>query len=141
MRRFVIDANVLASGSVEPQSESPPSVLYRELTGTLFEAVVCAELLAEVAEALGKPYFSNRVGAEEAADIVTGIAEAATVLDDPLDPPAILRDAEDDYLVALARQGGVEAIITGDKDLIDEPNLDPPAIGPRQACKVLGLLD
>lgn len=141
MRRFVIDANILASGSVDPHRESPPSVLYRELTGTLFEAVVCPELLVEVTEALGKPYFLERIGAQGASDIVTGIAEAATVLDDPPDPPPILRDAEDDFLVALARQGRAEAIITGDKDLLDHPKLDPPAIDPRRACRLLGLLD
>lgn len=137
----MIDANILASGSVDPHRESPPSVLYRELTGTLFEALVCPELLAEIAETLEKPYFADRIGAEGSGDIVTGITEAATLLEDPVDPPAILRDAEDDFLVALAKQGGAEAIITGDKDLLDHPKLEPPAIDPRRACQILGLLD
>lgn len=141
MRRFVIDANVLASGSVDPHGESPPSLLYRELTGPLFEAIVCPELLGEVADTLRKSYFSARLGDELVSDLVSGIAEAATVLDDPTNPPTVLRDTDDDYLVALAKQAGAEGIISGDRDLLDHPALDPPAINPRRACEVLGLLD
>lgn len=141
MRRLVVDANILASGSVDPHGESPPSLLYRELTGTHFEAFACPELLGEVADTLRKPYFSDRLADETVDDLVAGITEAATVVDDPIDPPAILRDAEDDFLVALAKQVGAEAIVTGDKDLLDHPGLEPPAIDARSACKSLHLLD
>lgn len=140
MRRVVIDANVLASGSVDPHGESPPSLLYRELTGALFEVVACPELLGEVADTLRKPYFAGRLGDQDVDDLVAGIAEAATVVEDPVDPPPVLRDAEDDFLVALARQAGAEAIVTGDKDLLDHGGLEPPAIDARRACRSLGLL-
>lgn len=40
----------------------------------------------------------------------------------------------DDYLVALARESGAEAIVTGDKDLLDHPGLEPAAIGARSAA-------
>jgi putative PIN family toxin of toxin-antitoxin system len=141
LRRLVIDANVLASGSVDPHGESPPSLIYRDLDGSRFEAVVCLELLDEVAGTLRKPYFLDRVGADGIDDLVAGIAEAATVLDDPADPPPVLRDPEDDYLVALARESGAEAIVTGDRDLLDHDNLRPPAIDARAACKLLALVD
>lgn len=36
---------------------------------------------------------------------------------------------------------GAEAIVSGDKDLLDRPGLEPPAIDARGACKLLGLLD
>lgn len=140
MRLVIIDANVLASGSVDPHGESPPSLLYRELTGTLFEAVVCPELLGEVADTLRKPYFAGRLGDQDVDDLVAGIAEAGTVVEDPIDPPAILRDPEDDFLVALATQVGAEAIVTGDKDLLDHQGLEPPAVDARSACRLLGLL-
>jgi uncharacterized protein len=140
LRRVVIDANVLASGSVDPHGESPPSLLYRELIGTLFEAVVCPELLGEVADTLRKPYFAGRLGDQDVDDLVTGIAEAAVVADDPIDPPAILRDPEDDFLVALARQAQAEAIVSGDRDLLDHEDLEPPVIDARTACGLLGLL-
>ncbi len=77
------------------------------------------ELLDEIGEALRKPYFSRRVDESAVEDLVAGIADAATVLDDPSDMEAVLRDPEDDYLLALARQGNAEAIVTGDRDLLD----------------------
>jgi putative PIN family toxin of toxin-antitoxin system len=141
LRRLVIDANVLASGAVDPQGESPPSLLFGELGGNRFEAIVCAELLAEVEGTLHKPYFLHRLGDAIVSDLIMGIAEEATVLADPTEALALIRDPDDDYLVALARSGGAEAIVSGDKDLLDHPGLEPPVLGPRDACKLLGLLD
>ena len=141
MRRLVVDANVLASGAVDPQAESPPSLLFRELGGSRFEAIVCPELLAEVDETLRKPYFLNRLGDAIVSDLVMGIAEEATVLPDPTDALALLRDPDDDYLVELARSSGAEVIVSGDKDLLDHPDLEPPVLSPRDACSLLGLLD
>jgi putative PIN family toxin of toxin-antitoxin system len=141
LRRLVIDANVLASGGVDPQGESPPSLLFRELGGGRFEAIVCPELLAEVDETLRKPYFLNRLGDAIVSDLVMGIAEETTVLPDPTDAPALLRDPDDDYLVALARGAGAEVIVSGDKDLLDHPGLEPPVLSARAACELLRLLD
>jgi predicted nucleic acid-binding protein len=63
------------------------------------------------------------------------------MLDDPADPPAVLRDPTDDYLIALARKAGAEAIVTSDGDLLDHDALSPPALDPRTACKLLALID
>jgi predicted nucleic acid-binding protein len=52
----------------------------------------------------------------------------------------VLRDPKDDYLVALAVAGRAEAIVTGDRDLLDHDGLVPPAITPRDACERFGLL-
>ena len=139
--RLVIDANVLASGGVDPQGESPPSLLYRELGGSRVEVIVCPELLGEVDETLRKPYFLNRLGDAIVSDLVMGIAEATTVLADPTDALALLRDPDDDYLVALARDAGAEVIVSGDKDLLDHPGLEPPVLNARDACILLRLLD
>jgi uncharacterized protein len=130
----------LVSGSVSPHSESPPCLLYHELTGTRFELIVCSELLAEVVDALRKPYFAKHVNESGVEDIVAGIAEAATVVEDPVEVRSVLRDPEDDYLLALARQADAEAIVTGDRDLLDHLGLLPPAITAREACELVGLL-
>lgn len=140
MKRLVIDANTLASGSIDPHGESPPCLLYSDLAGTRFEAILCPELLEEAGETLRKPYFAERLGEAAVGDIVAGIAEAGTVVEDPVEVEAILRDSEDDYLVALARKANAEAIVTGDKDLLDHVGLEPNAISPREACELLGLV-
>lgn len=140
MTRLVVDANILASGSADPHGESPPCLICAAVEELRFEAIVCPELLGEIAEALRKPYFRARVGAAEIAEIVAGIAEAASVLPDPEEIEPLLRDPADDYLVALAREAGAEAIVSGDRDLLDHPGLVPPAIDARAACELLGLL-
>jgi predicted nucleic acid-binding protein len=63
----------------------------------------------------------------------------AIMLPDPVAPPPLLRDARDDYLVALAIGGRADAIVTGDRDLLDHDGLEPPAITPRTACERFGL--
>jgi predicted nucleic acid-binding protein len=72
---------------------------------------------------------------------VANIEEAAIEYDDPKEVAALLRDPDDDYLVALAREAGVDAIVTGDRDLLDHSGLKPTALDARSACKLLGLLE
>ncbi len=61
------------------------------------------------------------------------------LLADPVDPARVLRDPDDDYLLALATSAGAEAIVTGDKDLLEHLDLQPPAITARQAGEQLGV--
>jgi uncharacterized protein len=77
--------------------------------------------------------------------LVSGVAsrrvkEAAVEHEDPSDVEAVLRDPDDDYLLALAREGNAKAIVTGDHDLLDHVGLEPRAIDARGACRLLGLL-
>jgi putative PIN family toxin of toxin-antitoxin system len=81
-----------------------------------FAAIVCPGLLEELARTLRKPYFLERAGGNGGVeDIVAAITQAVVVLEDPIDPEPLLRDPDDDYLVALAREANAEAIVTGDK--------------------------
>ena len=50
---------------------------------------------------------------------MSAIERVAVMLDDPVDPEPVLRDSSDDYLLALAQASKAEAIVTGDKDLLD----------------------
>lgn len=140
MRPVIIDANTLASGSINPHPEAPTSLIYHELTGTRVEVFVCPELLAEVEGTLQKPYFSQRLGQTTITDIVTGIANAGTLLADPINPEPIVSDPKDDYLVALARIAKAEFIVSGDKHLLGHIGLEPPALNARNACELLGLI-
>jgi putative PIN family toxin of toxin-antitoxin system len=141
LKRVVIDANTLASGSVNPHPESATSLIYNELTGARLEVIICPELLGEITDTLHKPYFLDRAGETDVEDILAGIADACTMLEDPAEIETILRDPEDDYLVALARTAKAELIVTGDKDLLDHIDLEPPALNARQACELLGLTE
>ncbi len=141
MRRLVIDPNVLVSGIPWQEDPRPPRLLVDAIEGELFEAVACPHLLSEVRKTLRKPYFRERISEGERESALAALESAAMVLADPVDPEPVLRDPDDDYLVALARESGAEAIVSGDKDLLDHPGLGPRAINARDACKLLGLLD
>lgn len=141
MKRLVIDASTLVSGITGSRSESPPCLLYDAISETSVEVVACPRLLDEIERGLRKPYFRDSIGEREIAEAISIIRDAGTMLDDPVDPPAILRDPEDDYLVALARQTNAEAIVTGDRDLLDQAGLVPRAIDARMACELLALVD
>ncbi len=83
-------------------------------------------------------YFADRVDPADAERAVREITRASIQLRDPRDPPSILRDPTDDYLVALAQTAGARAIVTGDRDLLDHAGLNPPALTVRAACELLG---
>lgn len=138
MTRLVLDASALLAGVVSAAG-SPPAVLFSAAQRGALEPIACPQLLDEFARGLSKPYFAARVTPAERRRLVAGFSVAATVLGDPEDPPSVVRDPDDDYLIALAVSGRAEAIVTGDRDLLDAENLQPPAITPREACHRLGL--
>jgi uncharacterized protein len=141
LRRLVVDPNVLASGISGRLLGRPPALLIIAIESEVFEAVACPHLLGEVRKTLRKPYFRKRVEEAAAAESLAMLAEASAMLADPAAVEAVLRDPTDDYLLALAREAEAEAIVSGDNDLLDHAGeLEPKAIGAREACELLGLL-
>lgn len=53
------------------------------------------------------------------------------VSDAPAPHPAVCRDINDDYLVALAAKTRADAIVTGDLDLLELTDPSVPVITPR----------
>ncbi len=139
MTRFVVDASALLSGVISV-SPSPPALILEAMWTEVFEPVICPQLIAEVRRGLRRPYFAAQIEEAEADGIITAFERAALVLPNPRDPARLLRDSKDDYLVALARAAEAGAIVTGDRDLLDHLDLEPPALTPRAACVQLGLL-
>ncbi|MBV9802797.1 MAG: putative toxin-antitoxin system toxin component, PIN family [Solirubrobacterales bacterium] len=138
MTRVVIDASVLASAAVA-HPNSPSSRLIDAAKAGEVDVVACARLLAELQRALTGRYFRDRMVADDRLAFEALLREIAGLLPDPDDPPRLLRDPRDDYIVALARAASVDAIVTGDKDLLDHAGLGPRAITPREACEHFGL--
>ena len=134
----MIDASVLASAAAGHPA-SPSRRLFNALAEGRIEAVLCEGILQELNRALDRPYFAARVTTSEREAVVAVLRAAADMHKDPVAPPKLLRDPNDDYLVALARSARVDAIVTGDHDLLDHPGLAPPALTPRAACKRFGL--
>jgi putative PIN family toxin of toxin-antitoxin system len=139
LTRIVVDASALLSASVAAP-DTPLSLLLGAVRAGTVETVVCDHLLGEVRRGLESRYFRERISDEEREGILDGIAHVALSMADPADPPSIVRDPKDDYLIALAKDAGATAIVTGDRDLLDHDGLQPPALTPREACVQLGLV-
>lgn len=102
--------------------------------------VVCDRLVGEVERGLASPYFRRRLTEEEREELILALVRIGLHRPDPVAPEAILRDPKDDYLLELAETANAVLIVTGDKDLLDHPDLDPPAVNARTACVRLGLI-
>jgi putative PIN family toxin of toxin-antitoxin system len=139
LTRLVIDASVLLSAAVAAP-DTPLSQLMVAVQSGAAEMVVCDRLLGEVERGLAKPYFRGHLTDDECDELLRALERVGLHRPDPVAPRAILRDPEDDYLVELADTADAALIVTGDKDLLDHPDLDPPAVNTRTACIRLGLI-
>lgn len=141
MKRLVVDASTLVSGVASRPGGGSPWLILAALLDFDFEAIVCPRLIGEFRDALTNKYFRERFDPHDLAEIVVSVEEAANRYEDPKEIATLLRDPNDDYLVALARESGADAIVTGDHDLLDHLGLEPQALDARAACKLLGLTD
>jgi uncharacterized protein len=139
LKRLVVDASTLVSGVASRPGGGAPWLILAALLDFDFEAVVCPRLIGEFRDALTNDYFQQRFDTSDLAEIVAAVEEAAINYEDPQEIEAMLRDPDDDYLVALARYARADMIVTGDHDLLDHVGLAPPAIHARAACELLGL--
>jgi len=113
----LLDTSTLASGIAGLTYQGPSARLVEQLLAGTFEAVLCPTLLSELRRTLAKPYFAQRISAGQVHATLEDLTALSVLLADPTDPPRVLRDPDDDYLLALAAAAGTQAIVTGDKDL------------------------
>ena len=135
-RRVVIDPNVFVSTAITPAGH-----LRRILTLSDSGAVtpiVTEHLVDEVADVLARPKFRRYVDVAGVADFLAEVRRLGEWHSDPLDPPKICRDPDDDYLLALAIASKADALVTGDDDLPAVPNPGVEIITPRELLDCLG---
>jgi putative PIN family toxin of toxin-antitoxin system len=135
--RAVVDVNVLVSAARTPNG----------LCGRLLEAaidgrwrpVVSMLLFAELEEVLARPKFRDSIGQEATDRFLAGLLAITAWAPDPEGTPEIsARDPDDDYLLALAQSAQVDVLISGDRDLLDLPDQQPPIETPAQFWQRLG---
>ena len=128
----VIDANVFVSAAI--QRGASHRIIASWLGGSAeFEVVMCPQLLGEIREVLTtRPRLRKWISLEKATLFVDTIEAVVDLVNDPDEIQTETRDPNDDYLIALARAHDVDAIVSGDKDLLEWQEQRPPVMTPAQ---------
>jgi putative PIN family toxin of toxin-antitoxin system len=135
--RVVLDTNVLVSAALRPDGPNGQIVRLARGGGRL-QLVTSSALLTELWEVLRRPTLSARIPVSDARSFVESVRDNSEIRDDPPDPARVARDPKDDFVLALALSAAVEALISGDRDLLEiaEPPLT--ILTPRQLLDRLG---
>jgi putative PIN family toxin of toxin-antitoxin system len=135
LRRVVVDPGVLVSAIITPLG--PPAQIVRAVRDGRLTLVVSPHLLAELLDVFEREKFRRYLTIEEAEQYVAGLASHAETLADPDNLTALARDPGDDYLIALAREAAVDAIVSGDADLLVLGSVEPRIVTPATLAEEL----
>lgn|GEM_PF-6855476 len=93
-----------------------------------FSLLACVQLLEELDRVLQYPKFQRYFDDETRIRFVALVAGLGELVDIPDNIPQLLRDPNDDYLIACALAGYADFMISGDKDLLEHcRGINPPA--------------
>jgi hypothetical protein len=137
--KAVIDTNVLLSGSVAG-SGSPYEILEAWRRGDLL-LVTRDDIIAEVIEVLGRPYYRKRrhVTDEIIAKIARALKTEALETKGELTVEVIAQDPDDNKFLACAIEGEADYIVSGDHHLLDLGSyMGIPIVRPAVFLEVLG---
>mgnify|MGYP001627422790 CR=1 FL=1 len=112
--RLVIDTNLWISFIISNRFSQLDEILLANNVKILFSAELIAELESTIAKPKLKKYFSKNAFAEM-LDVFDDYIELITVTS----KVKICRDANDDFLLALAKDGKADYLLTGDNDLLE----------------------
>jgi uncharacterized protein len=127
----VLDVNVFVSAVLS--GDGPSAQLVTAMRGDRVSVVACPALLAELGGVLRRDRFRRYLSLDEVDEYATEIESLCRMVDDPDPVPALLRDPDDDYLLALASEAGADAIVSGDLDLHEAVGLPVEILTPREA--------
>lgn len=134
--RAVLDSNVLISAAITRGATY--RVVLQWLEGEAFELITCPALLDEMATVLiERDRMRPWIGVEDARVYVRRLRTTADVRPDPALGPSLTRDPDDDFIICLARESDAEMIVSGDGDLLEWPEQQPPVMKPAQFERVL----
>ena len=120
MIRACVDANVLISFMLAPESKRPPSIIVRAAFAYEISLVISETTLEEVERSIrDKPWLRERIGVDRGRTFVAQFRRIADMLPE-IDhtPESVVRDAGDNYLIAHIRKEQPDYLVSGDKDLL-----------------------
>ena len=116
--RLVLDTNVVASGLLW---NGAPARLMDAAQADEVELCTSRILLAELTRILRRTKFNKAISATGSSldDLVMGYVELATLVTPMPIPPTVLRDPDDDHVLACALAAGADLVVSGDKHLLE----------------------
>lgn len=123
--RVILDPNILISHLLPSRHESLADRLVDAAVTGAFTLLICDELVHElITRVQRKPYLANRISSAELTTLVDSLSYSAEYVD-LSDVPftRVVRDPNDDYLIALAVRGDADILVSGDHDVLAVANL------------------
>jgi len=110
--RLVVDANAWISSLLTPEFHERLKIVFDER----YHLMVSEELFRDLASAMRKPYLTSRISRADYELFVSMLQTDAELVDvhSVID---VCRDPKDNFLLALAKEGNADYLITGDDDL------------------------
>ena len=135
MRRVVLDTNVLVSAALNPAST--PGRVVRAAFEQRFELIASIDLIEELSGVLRRRKFAGVLTADQIGAFIEAVEEVAVFVDDDGEATRAVRDPDDDYLVALSTASKADALVSGDRDLLDAGVFPVRVLSPRAFLDVL----
>ena len=132
--RLVLDTNVVIAGL--PWHGTPRRLLERTIDDDTIELYSSPALIDELGNALGYPKFAQRIARfETTTEALLAQYRALLILVSPIHTPrVVVRDPDDDEVLALAFAAQVDLIVSGDDDLLSLTTFrDIPIVTPAEA--------
>ena len=111
--RLAVDVNIWISALFSSDFRTRMDVVF----APDHHLVVSNELFAELDDAIRKPYPAKRIKRDEYEKLVSLLRTDAELVD-VRSTIEVCRDPKDNFLLALAKDGAVDYLITGDLDLL-----------------------
>lgn len=112
--RATVDTNVLVSGLLS--ADGPPGRIVDAFRRHRFELVVSPQVLDELLDVLLRPYLG--ISVREAASMVATVRTRAHLVGGEYLDVEMVRDPNDNIVLACALEGDADYLVTGDRDLL-----------------------
>ncbi len=104
----------------------------------VFTMVMCPLLVDETRRVLLSPKLSGRVSPRQVERYVRLLETYGLILPNPTTRRRFSPDPDDDYLVALVHESGADALVTGDRSLLEAASSVITALSPAEFARRLG---
>ena len=140
--KAALDTNVLVSGLIS--EHSPPRQVVDAWLDGRYTLVTSLYQVEELQHVLSYPRLAGRIPLEEAELelLLAALLSEAQVVPGRIQLPGATRDPKDDPLVACAREGEADYLVSGDQDILALGEYEGiQVVTPRRFAEILDVAD